>query len=339
MFRDQVWEVEVRILGVLTQQGYTGPLSAEYMSNSAPRIQSAILGGINQHFYPGGGSNNDNICIANTINGIVNSFLLRYVPVDSEGSQTQFVGAAEDPSKNDLLSKALRNAMDIAQQSIQAEEDTQSFRLLLPTEPNYNMAIPQPGSISPSLGQRVGRFLSGIIQNVGQAGQEVVTQITSESYKKQNLLLPTRLQQLAGILKEQNSSSLGTTFTRQPAASAPAPASRPTATATARPAAPTPSNPNINAMIDRAIENARRIAPQVTQLASNPAYSANRQKLQQLAQYLTGEFISSMNAAKNAPDTASKLRAIQAIYTPPNRGALLRNGLFDLARLAASERR
>jgi hypothetical protein len=140
---------------------------------------------------------------------------------------------------------------------------------------------------------------------------------------------------------------LGTTFTRQPAASAPAPASRPTATPTApiapvdRPvaAAPAPPNPNVNRMIDQAIQNARRIAPSVAALATNSKYAANRDDLQRLAQYLTGEFISSMNAAKNAPDTASKLRAIQAIYTPPNRGALLSNGLFDLARLAASERR
>ena len=355
--RDEVWQVEVRILGQPVQQVYTGPGSSEYMQLSPAIISDAILKGINEIF----GQNNDNACVLSPTG---NGYLLTYVPTPA----ALYIGADTDPVKNVELYNRLREAMDRSQGTLQGYQAGVNFRILLPNEPGYNTAVIQPGTTIPTYYQRGIRIITGGIQGIQQGTREIYNQVVQESYNRKNSLLSTRLQQLAGIIKEQitlptgqsavvtnpsastptaqslgttftRQPSLGTTFTRQPAASAPAPASRPTATATARPAAPAPSNPNINAMIDRAIENARRIAPQVTQLASNPAYSANRQKLQQLAQYLTGEFISSMNAAKNAPDTARKLRAIQAIYTPPNRGALLSNGLFDLARLAASERR
>ena len=352
-FRDEIWQVEVRLFGQIAEEGYTGPLSSEYMAGSSVRIANFILGGINDVFRE---PNNYNTC---QINGSRTGFVLNYVPPRSFWTASQ-------PSQTEIdnLYGRLRVAMDYAQSRVQEEAATRQIQLLLPFEPNYNIALPAPGSDQISDIERLGRAGEGGIRGTARAIQGIGNQALSptlESYNKKNSLLSTRLQQLAGILKEQNVAQplgttftrqsavqpLGTTFTRQPAASATATASRPTATPTApiapvaRPvaAAPAPPNPNVNRMIDQAIQNARRIAPQVTQLASNPAYSANRQKLQQLAQYLTGEFISSMNAAKNAPDTASKLRAVQAIYTPPNRGALLSNGLFDLGRLAASERR
>lgn len=361
-FSDTVWEVEVRLFGQILQQGYTGVGSAEYQAGIPARFAAQILRQINQDF----GNNDDNSC---ELEANRNFYILRYVPDPAE-----FADASTNPTKNYELYLKLRRSLDFVQNEIQSETPTPTLQLLLPFDRNYNIALPQRNTVEPTVGQRVYRTGAGVVQSGAQA-----VGLQTESYNEKNSLLSTRLQQLAGIIKEQanayelfntqnyspappvssgnvaqeplnytpgpeilastmppeRTASASTSRTPTQAASASA-ARTPAQTA---PAARSASNPNINAMIDRVIANARRIAPQVTQLASNPAYSANRQKLQQLAQYLTGEFISSMNAAKNAPDNASKLRAIQAIYTPPNRGALLRNGLFDLGRLAASERR
>ena len=323
LFSDTVLQVEVR---------------ANNDSIFPSTIQQAIAESINSYF----GNNDDNRCI---LNNEGTGYLCRYADPTvarlAVGHERELMNPG--PTQESIYA-LLRTALDSAQSML-----GQRVRLLLPTENGYETAIrqnpvqpndPNWASMHFGLGSRE--------QRAAERAQGLNENNKNFYSNQQTLFLSTRrMQQLAGILKEQNSSSLGTAFTRQPAASATATASRPTATPTApiapvaRPvaAAPAPPNPNVNRMIDQAIQNARRIAPQVTQLASNPAYSANRQKLQQLAQYLTGEFISSMNAAKNAPDTASKLRAVQAIYTPPNRGALLSNGLFDLGRLAASERR
>ena len=334
--------------------------SAEYQAGIPARFAAQILRQINQDF----GNNDDNSC---ELEANRNFYILRYVPDPAE-----FADASTNPTKNYDLYLKLRRSLDLVQTQIQSETATFTLQLLLPFEPNYNIALPQRNTVEPTVGQRVYRTGAGVAQSGAQA-----VGLQTESYNEKNSLLSTRLQQLAGILKEQASpfqtlngpnyspappvasgnaaqeplnytpgpqypmsvapSSVGARPTATPAASTARPSTAQTATA-ATPTA-TPPNPNVNRMIDQAIRNARELAPRVRELAANPNYAANRNDLQSLAQYLAGEFVTAMNAAKNAPDTASKLRAVQAVYTPPNRGALLRNGLFALGRLATTERR